>query len=205
MNTSYVSPIRLGGLAAMVGGVRLMVHAAGVASMPRWWVGNAECASRPMRETGIFELFFLLALPLILAGMAGLALRTRQTGSFGRFGWTGVVAGVVGAAVLVGAILVQAGLFGGDSSLMPFFVIPGGLALIIGFSLVGIAVLRARVLPGWTSALLVASTVAMVGFNDQNAWVLLEVPFALAWAAAGYILWSGGRDPARRPAPARWG
>lgn len=202
MQTSS-NPIRLSGLAAMLGGVMFTVYAIGVSYMPRGCIGDTECATRPMRETGVFELFFLLALPLILAGMVGLALRARQTGRFGRLGWTGVVAGVVGVATLVGAILVQAGLFGGDFSLMPFFVISGGLALIVGFALVGIAVLRARVLPLWASALLVASTIAMLGFNDQNAWVLLGIPFALAWVAAGYILWSDGRDGARRPEPAR--
>ncbi len=149
MNDEYSSPIRLSGLAAMLGGVMLTVHAAGVSTMPRGCIGDAECATRPMRETGVFEIFFLLALPLILAGMAGLALRARQTGRFGRLGWMGVAAGVVGAAALVGAILVQAGLFGGDFSLMPFFVISGGLALIAGFALLGIAVLRAGVLPLW--------------------------------------------------------
>ena len=203
MNDEHSSLIRRSGLAAMLGGVMLTVHAVGVSTMPRGCIGNAECATRPMRETGVFELYFLLALPLILAGMAGLALRTRQTGRFGRLGWTGAMVGVVGVAALVGAILVQAGLFGGDFSLMPFFVIPGGFALIAGFALVGIAVLRAGVLPLWSSVLLVASTVAMLGFNDQNARVLLTIPFALAWVAAGYILWSGGRDAARRPEPSR--
>jgi len=58
-------------------------------------------------------------------------------------------------------------------------------------------------LPRWTSALLVASTIAMLGFNDQNALVLLGMPFALAWMAAGYILWSDGREVARPPASAK--
>jgi hypothetical protein len=203
MNEMYSNHIRLSGLAAMLGGVMLTVHAIGVSTMPRGCIGDAECAIRPMRETGGLEIFFVLALPLILAGMAGLALRARQTGRFGRLGWTGVVAGVFGVATLVGAILAQAVFFGGDFSLMPFFVISGGLALIAGFALVGMAVLRTGVLPLWTSVLLVASTFAMLGFNDQNARVLLGVPFALAWVAAGYILWSGGRDATGRPEPTR--
>jgi len=156
-----------------------------------------------MRDSGVYEIFFLLALPLIMAGMAGLALRARQTGSFGVPGWAGVISGAAGAAALVCAILAQTVFFDGDFPLMPYFVIPGGLALILGFALVGIAVLRAGTLPRWTSALLVASTIAMLGFNDQNALVLLGMPFALAWMAAGYILWSDGREVARPPASAK--
>lgn len=180
----------------------LIVHSIGAASMPRGCIGNAECASRPMRETGVFEVFFLLALPLFLAGMTGLALRVRRIGRFGAPGWAGVILGVAAVAVLAFAFVAQTFFYGGDFPLMPYFVIPGGLALIVGFALVGVAVLRAGSLPRPVSALLVASTIAMLGFNDQNALVLLGIPFALAWMAAGYALWSGGRDPTRPKAGA---
>jgi len=199
----YAKPIRISGLAAILGGVMMVVYSVGAASTPRGCIGDEECAIRPMRDSGVYEIFFLLALPLIMAGMAGLALRARQTGSFGVPGWAGVISGAAGAAALVCAILAQTVFFDGDFPLMPYFVIPGGLALILGFALVGIAVLRAGTLPRWTSALLVASTIAMLGFNDQNALVLLGMPFALAWMAAGYILWSDGREVARPPASAK--
>jgi len=183
----------------MLGGVLLTVHTVGAASMPRGCIGDAECAIRPMRETGVFEIFFLLALPLILVGMTGLALRARRTGRFGALGWAGVISVSSGAVMLIIAIVAQTVFFGNDFSLMPFFVISGAFALLAGFSLVGISVLRAGVLPRWVSALLVASTIAMFGFNQENARVLIGIPFAVAWMAVGYILWSGGRDAARRP------
>ena len=160
--------IRSSGIAAVLGGALLMVHAVGVASMPRGCIGDAECAIRPMRETGVFEIFFLLALPLILVGMTGLALRARRTGRFGALGWAGVISGFAGVVTLITAIVAQVALFGGDLSLMPFFVISGGLALLAGFSLVGISVLRAGVLPRWVSALPVASTLQCSGSTRRT-------------------------------------
>ncbi|MGI8909965.1 MAG: hypothetical protein ACR2JR_05335 [Rubrobacteraceae bacterium] len=164
----YSKPVRISGLAAILGGIMLIVHAVGVASMPRGCIGDAECAIRPMRETGVFELFFLFALLLILAGMAGLALRAWRTGRFGALGWAGVILSAAGVATLVIAIVAQVALFGGDLSLMPFFAISGGLALLAGFSLVGISVLRAGVLPRWVSALPVASTLQCSGSTRRT-------------------------------------
>jgi hypothetical protein len=94
---------------------------------------------------------------------------------------------------------VQGILYDGDYPLMPLFVIPGVLALVVGFVLLGIAVLRAGVLPRWTAVFLVVGFLAMFGFNDQNAQALLAIPIGIAWVAVGYVLWSGGtiRRPAR--------
>ncbi len=198
----YSNAIRIGGLAAMLGGALLVVYAVGAASMPRGCIGNEECAIRPYRDAGVFEFFMPLALLLIVAGMAGLTLRARQTGCLGRLGAAGAIVGAPGIALLIASGLVQTILFGGDFPLMPFFVIPGFLALISGLLVLGVAVLRARVLPRWSSVLLVASTLVMLGFNDQTTQVLLTIPFALAWVAVGYILWSGGKEPVRQSASA---
>jgi hypothetical protein len=198
----HSNAVRIGGLAAMLGGALLVVYAVGAASMPRGCIGNEECAIRPYRDAGVFESLLPLALLLIVVGMAGLAVRARQSGRLGRLGGGGATVGALGVALLVAGGLVQTILFGGDFPLMPYFVIPGFLALISGLLILGGAVLRARVLPRWSSVLIIASTLTMLGFNDQNVQVLLTIPFALAWVAAGYILWSGGRDAARRPEPA---
>lgn len=127
--------------------------------------------------------------------MAGLVIRTRNAGRFGRLGWTGLGASVVGVAVLIISSLVQAAFFGGNFPLMPVFVVPGGLALVVGFLLLGITILRARVLPLWAAVLFVVGSLAMLGFNDQNAQVLMAIPFGIAWVAVGYALWSGKGTP----------
>ena len=46
--------IRWRGLAAVLGGVLFTVSAAIIAAMPRGCIGDAECAFRPMRETGVW-------------------------------------------------------------------------------------------------------------------------------------------------------
>ena len=181
--------VRWGGLAAMLGGALLVVSALLIASMPRGCIGD-ECAARPMRDTGIVGALLMLALLLVVIGMAGLVIRARNAGRFGVLGKTGAAVGAVGVALPVIGSLVQGILYDGDYPLMPYFVIPGVLALVVGFVLLGIAVLRARVLPRWAAVLLVVSSLAMLGFNDQNAQALMAVPFGVAWMAVGYVLWS---------------
>lgn len=59
---------------------------------------------------------------------------------------------------------------------MPQFVIPGLLAMIFGFLLVGIAILRSEVLPRWVAVLIIGGALAMLGANEQTARVLRMIP-----------------------------
>jgi hypothetical protein len=193
------STVRWGGLAAMLGGALSVVSAVMITSMPRGCIGN-ECAYREMRDIGIAGALLMLALLLIMVGAAGLVIRARNAGRFGVLGKTGAVLGAVGIALPVIGSLIQGILFDGDYPLMPYFVIPGVLALVVGFALLGIAVLRARVLPRWAAVLLIIGSLAMLGFNDQNAQALMAIPFGIAWAAVGYVLWSGKGEAIQQPA-----
>ncbi len=183
----------------MVGGALSVVSAVMIASMPRGCIGN-ECAFREMRDVGIAGALLILALLLIMVGAAGLVIRARNAGRFGALGKTGAVLGAVGIALPVIGSLIQGILFDGDYPLMPYFVIPGVLALVVGFALLGIAVLRARVLPRWAAVLLIIGSLAMLAFNDQNAQALMAIPFGIAWAAVGYVLWSGKGEAIQQPA-----
>jgi hypothetical protein len=196
---SSSSLVRWGGLAAMVGGALFVVSALLIASMPRGCIGD-ECALRPMRETGLAGAMLMLALLLVVVGAVGLVIRVRNAGRFGRLAKAGIVVAAVGAALPVIGGLVQGVLFDGDYPLMPVFVIPGVLALVVGFVLLGLAVLQARVLPRWAAVLLVVGSLAMLGFNDQNAQVLMAIPNGIAWMAVGYLLWSGKDEPTRQRA-----
>jgi hypothetical protein len=175
-----------------------VVSAIIIASMPRGCIGDG-CSSRPMRETGAAGALLTLALLLVVIGAAGLVLRARDAGRLGVLGKTGIVVGAVGAALPVFGSLVQ-GILLGDYPYMPYFVIPGVLALVVGFVLLGIAVLRARVVPRWAAVLLIVGTLAMLGFNDQNALALMAIPNGIGWMAVGYVLWSGRGEEAREPA-----
>jgi hypothetical protein len=183
----------------MLGGALFVVSALLIASMPRGCIGD-ECELRPMRETGLAGALLTLALLLVVVGAAGLVVRVRRAGRLGRLGKTGIVVAAVGAALPVIGSLVQGVLFDGDYPLMPFFVIPGVLALVVGFVLLGLAVLQARVLPHWAAVLLIVGSLAMLGFNDQNAQVLMAIPNGIAWMAVGYLLWSGKGEPTQQPA-----
>jgi hypothetical protein len=194
--------VRWSGLAAMLGGALFVASAAIIASMPRGCIGD-ECASRPMRETGIVGALLMLALLLVVIGAAGLVIRARDAGRLGRLGKMGIILGAVGAALPVIGSLIQGVLFDGDYPLMLYFAIPGVLALVVGFVLLGLAVLQARVLPPWAAVLLIVGTLAMLGFNDQNARALMAIPNGIAWVAVGYVLWSGRGEEAREPARVR--
>jgi hypothetical protein len=193
--------IRCSGLSALLGGVLICVYAAITASMPTGCIGEVECATREMRDTGSVDTLLLLGFLLVGAGAVGLVLRLR---GIGRFGWLARAGGVVCMVGFALAVLasITAAMTGGISPLMPYFVVPGLLAIIVGFLLLAAAVVRARVLPFPTAILLIVSLLAMFAFNDQNWRVLMAVPFGISWVAVGYALWSGKRAPARQPAGA---
>ena len=179
--------IRLSGLAAILGGVLWIVDAIQTGFQLRGCLED-ECALRP-----ITALFF--AMLLLGVGVAGLVLHTRNAGRLGRLGWIGSVASGVGVAALIISGLIQDVFYGGDFPLMPFLVIPAGLVLLVGFLLLGITILRARVLPLWVAVLFVVGTLALLWANTQNMQVFLAIPFGIAWVAVGYVLWWGKDTP----------
>lgn len=191
--------VRWGGLAAMLAGAFWVAFAVRLASLPEGCVG-AECElpGRGLRpEDGLVRALFYAAGLCTGLAVAGLLARARATGPVGWLGRVGLTLLGAGALLLVTGLLVQELAYGGDFPQMPAVVIPGGLALVLGFLLVAIATLRAGALPRWASALLLGGTLALVGFNDQNAQALLAIPFGLAWLGVGYALWSGPRPAGR--------
>jgi hypothetical protein len=192
--------IRWGGLAAMLGGTLWSIATVVHASKPRGCIA-AECATRPMRESDALDsILTLLSVLLFAVGAAGLVALVRSAGRFGRTGNAGAVIGAGGAAVLVIATLIQAIFFGGDLPLMPYFVVPGLLAAVVGFLLASIAILRSGVLPRWVAVLVMVGALAMLGANEQTARVLLMIPFGVAWVAVGYVLWTEAGAPTGRSA-----
>lgn len=180
--------IRWGGPAAVLGGLLWMAYAVMVARMPDGCIAD-ECLTRDMRDSSGAAPLFIGAVLLIALGMAALVRRSQAVGRFGTLGRAGLGSAATGIVVLLLALLVQTIFFRGDFPLMPNFVIPAGLALVVGVVLLGITILRSGVLPRWTAALLIIGALAMLGVNDQNERILLAIPFGLAWIAVGYVLW----------------
>ncbi len=166
-------------LAAVIGGVLWIVYAIVVAQMPAGCIAD-ECYIRPMRDTSAAAPLFILAVLLIGLGVTSLGSRARATGRLRMLGRGGLIAVSAGMLMLMLALLVQSLFFRDNFPLMPYIVIPAGLALVVGFLLLGIAILRSGVVPRWTVALLIIAALALLGINDQNERILLAIPFGMA-------------------------
>ncbi len=188
---------RWSGLAAMLGGLIWATWAVLVAGKPEGCVGAA--CDLPGRSTrGYSDLSPLLgaAVLLIAVGVIGMVMRARSLGQFGQLGRWGLGISVTGGMLLVTSTLVQSLFFAGDFPLMPIFVIPGVLALAVGFVCFAIAILR--VIPRWAGIPLIVGAFALLGVNDQNARILFAVPFGVGWIVVGWALWTTrSRGPAR--------
>ena len=160
--------IRWGGPAAMLRGVLFVVGATLTFLQPAGCVAS-ECdlPGRSMR-TGTVSIGVISITAILLIGFGALALAARAHGAgrLGRSGRIGLVAALVAGGAVLLASLVQAAFFASDFPYMPLVVIPGGLAVALGFLLFGLGILRGRVLPRWAGALLVVGTLAMLGFNE---------------------------------------
>ena len=185
--------IRWCGMAAMLGGMLWIVAAIITASKPQGCI-DPECDVLAMRDTSDVALLLLLALLLSAIGLAGVFIRARNNGRLDRWGQIGLVLSSVGLALLVLGMVLSA-----ISEVFWVLAPLGGLALVIGLALVGIAALRMEVLPRWAAVLLVIGSLGMLGFNDQNAQALMAIPFGIGWLAVGYALWSGRADMLQRP------
>lgn len=191
---------RLAGVAAMIGGV-LCALAAGLHNLEPIGCIGLQCETRAMRSaTGFVPLAGSAASLLILVGIAGMTLLARRSGRHRKLANTGLIAAAVGFVVLFTGALIQTAFFSGDFPGMPYFVIPGLLAVIAGLLMIGAFILRSGVLPRWLGIFFVVSTVALLAANEQTPAVLLAIPFGLAMVAAGYFMWARGGSYAATPA-----
>jgi hypothetical protein len=133
---------------------------------------------------------------LILLGWPGLYLK--QADKAGRLGLLGFVLSFV-ALLIVGigfgtidAFVSQVLAVEETMPALLGFELLGGLLLVVGPLLFGIATLRARVFPRWVAIILIAGSIATLvtvllhNWNEVSAAILF-----LAIACFGYVLWSG--------------
>jgi hypothetical protein len=177
--------VRWSGAAAMVGGLLWSLFAVLASLRPVGCIAET-CAQRPMRDTTDLAPLMIAAALFLLVGFIGLVVHVRRTGRLAWLMKLGMLVALAGAGVLAVALFVQAVFFAGDFPAMPTLVIPGGVALALGVLTVGFAVLR--LMPRWVGILLVAGATALIAANDQDARVLLYIPFGLSWTAVGWML-----------------
>lgn len=180
------------GIAAIVGGL-LWVLAAVLHSLEApGCVGWGECTGSLRSASPIVAALAPVAAVLVLAGVAGLVVMGRRSGRYTGLAAAGLLTSAAGMALLLVGGLVQAVLFDGDFPGMPFFVVPGLLGVMVGFVLIGVFILRSGVLPRWLGIVLAVATLLLLVVNEQTAAVLLAVPFGLAMAAVGTVMWAAG-------------
>jgi len=151
---------------------------------------------RPGDES--FNLWSGVAVLLILVGLAGAYIR--QIRQIGWIGHAGFALPWIGAALMGGGRLGQVLNIGGVWVL----VVLGAFALTIGTILFGIATLRAQVLPRSAGLLLILGALMLFLTDPENRRAFLALPFGIAWAWLGYVLWSGSdKWRAGRALPAR--
>jgi len=196
----------LGALLAAVAGIAVFV--VDVASVGR----GLEGATFGLPTSYLIVPALIVGAVGMLGGLVG--LHARQAMIYGKLGTIGFMAAFIGFVMLltyVGGERFRYLLPGWESrppllrgyfSLIPF--VPPLLELLgtlVGFVLLGIATLRARVLPRWCGAALIVVPPLLVA-------LLLEVrgipgggiAFGLVWLALGYVLWSHrGAEPRWRP------
>jgi hypothetical protein len=140
----------------------------------------------------VYRGIVLLAYGAVIVAVLGLHQAHRALRRYGWLGAVGTVATIAGYGVMLvlsGTVLVR------DFEYLLTIRVAAGLVLLIGSALLGLAVLRARLLPWWCGVLLI---IAFPLGDVANALfpVAENVLLALLWGLVGLALRQ------RRPAPA---
>ncbi len=122
-----------------------------------------------------------LALASTLVGLLG--LHARQAASYGVLGTVGFLAALAGTIlVLANVLLIRVA----ERNLLDLLLLLGLVGMLLGFVLLGIATLRARVLPQWTGVALILVLPVAALLGDYGGGLVLGI----VWLALGYVLLS---------------
>jgi len=179
-----VDLIRLGGLAAVLAGV-----AWAVSGLVHFVLVFPEAGTGP---TGSLSDYLIEGAHAVAeAGMlvALLGLRARQTPAYGWLGTVGFALSFLGTALLcaITVIAIVSGDALGEAILGSIFI-SGILGWFVGFPLLGIATLRARMLPRWCGVLLLAFFPLFLFLLASYGWGGIALGFL--WIGLGYPLLS---------------
>ncbi len=204
--------IRLGGLAAILGGVLWIAVRVLVLLQP------------PPFSYDAYNRIFVAPLLLLLVGLLGLSVRS--AGGRGRLARTGTIAALVGCALLIAGnvaefwlVLVQSKpnanaayqsgaeevWIGSEIGWMLFLL--GFLILSIGLVLFGVAAVRANEPPRWRALPLMIGVAGLIAFLFGPFLVavadLLLTLIGVGWILLGYLLRSARSASARQPSRVR--
>lgn len=197
---SAASPllVRLGGLAALVGGVA--------------WVAllsPGNLVARILRPFGllrenIFSADNIVFVVLVLGAAAGVAaLHALQRRRNGRVSTVAAFVSLAGLLMLAVGMVVGYGAEGLDAApvlaFLDFLFASGLLLSSVGLTALGIATIRTGVLPWWCGAALIAgSPAAGIGLSTFM-WIAGDTalsPVVIAWMLVGYAVLRAATPPA---------
>jgi len=149
----------------------------------------------------------VLFLGALLGQMVGVAgLHALQRGHYGRLGTVGSLVAFAGFALEFIAFIALS-LLGGPSSavnvVLALLLLLGILAPFVGLVLLGVATLRARVLPRWFGVLLIVGMFVVALLVEAQLVVVGLVAYGVFWILVGYELLSSGRTEIQHPTRAR--
>ncbi len=131
----------------------------------------------------LLEILFSIALVGMLAGLVG--FHARQAPNYGRLGTAGFLAAFVGGFFLLASTV--ATILAGREVLDWLFLL-GFVGSLVGFVLLGVATIRARIFPRWCGVLLIVAVLGMPVYfvlGNYGGAIL----YGLVWLGLGYGLW----------------
>ena len=168
--------------------VRLLTAAAATLGGIIWSWTVITTALRPVGVPGAhrstLDLHPTILVAFILMGVAATALAGWRLKS--RLAWTGATLVWLGAlvfAINVAFVLTT----GDDAPVWPTHYL-GIFVVGLGSTIVGVAILRARVMPAAVALVLIAAAPILLFSQMQNARVLLWLPLGGGWLAVGLLL-----------------
>lgn len=187
--------VKWGGGAAMVAGLIFVVFVLLNVQGP----ATASLLSGPLSA--------ILLIVAVLGQMAGIGgLHALQRGRYGRLGTAGSLLALVGLALPLVAGIVASGLgLAGDTSsvtaslVVALLFLLGLLALFVGLVLLGVATLRARVLPSWFGVLLIVGLIVVAVLVGVQLPPVGVVAYGVFWVLVGYVLLSSRATPVTHP------
>jgi hypothetical protein len=134
----------------------------------------------------------LVAYIAVIVAVLGIQALHSGKPRYGRLGTTGAVLTITGYAII--AVMTVISMVQGQRSLLPVRLTGAGLVL-VGSALLGVIIIRARLLPWWCGVLLIVAfplgDVANAIFSSAEDLLL-----ALLWGSVGVALLSRGRGVA---------
>jgi hypothetical protein len=169
------SKVKLGGIAGVVAAALLIISAI-VTQM------SADSAARNLS----LDVVVLAAYITVIVAVLGIHALHSGKPRYGRLGTTGAVLTIAGYAII--AVVTVISMVHGQRSLLPVRLAGAGL-LLVGSALLGVIIIRARLLPWWCGVLLIV-TFPLGHFANALFRSAENLLLALLWGSVGVALLS---------------